>query len=326
MVLASRFKGRIMLRFPMIPSWTKLAKEGRRNVFGWCREMFGAEALASSLLLLWFYEIWIRLCAWRCHFRTRSYGMKCMELPMRKKMLKSMYTLIVSYIERKPRGPWWLDNVISSQAHVRCSAWASVLSFRSNEKETVQSWDVQNTRQAQSVWNSFSLQIVTNSYFKYKYITLDRVVICISQRSSMTTFNTCWSQVWSMLNSATRIRTFLSSLNAFMVENSSHTNLRSTLQTEPHHLCTWRYLLFFLTSDHTLVENNSIWRLLSWRLLACNHKQVSQRTFTRRDVPLSTFETFDSFRHGYRVIKPQIFLKFEISFHNFCPQPFVRLK
>jgi hypothetical protein len=36
----------------MIPSWTKLAKEGRRNVFGWCREMFGAEALASSLLLL----------------------------------------------------------------------------------------------------------------------------------------------------------------------------------------------------------------------------------------------------------------------------------
>jgi len=35
----------------MILSWTKLAKEGRRNIFGGYREMFGAEALASSLSL-----------------------------------------------------------------------------------------------------------------------------------------------------------------------------------------------------------------------------------------------------------------------------------
>jgi len=51
MVLALKFKGQIMLRFLTTLSWTKLAKEEHRNIFGLCGEMFGAEALASSLSL-----------------------------------------------------------------------------------------------------------------------------------------------------------------------------------------------------------------------------------------------------------------------------------
>ena len=44
MVLALKSKGRITLKFLTILSWTRLAKEERRDIFGLCREMLGEEA------------------------------------------------------------------------------------------------------------------------------------------------------------------------------------------------------------------------------------------------------------------------------------------
>ena len=79
-----------------------------------------------------------------------------------------------------------------------------------------------------------------------------------------------------MLKNVTCIRIFLISLNASTEETSMLMNFRTTSQMELHHICVWRYVVFLLTSDHTLVENASTWRLLLWRLLAGSHNQVGQ--------------------------------------------------
>ena len=83
-----------------------------------------------------------------------------------------------------------------------------------------------------------------------------------------------------MLKNATRIRIFLISLNASTEETSMLMNFRTTSQMELHHICVWRYVVFLLTSDHTLVENASTWRLL-WRLPAGSHNQAGQRAVKR---------------------------------------------